>query len=193
MDRISARRQSGAVHFNGRAFLLMPNLVHKARKRQKTNRLSFQLRSRDREGLVVWTARGGSVDDHFLTVGLNNGTVELTFNLARSRRGLVRLRSQHVVSDGRWHRVRVRRKRRWASLHVDRHRPERTPRLGRGGPRLRTDGKLYIGGTPSLPDGLPEHCYRRFQGCLRRLTVHRRSVNLVSHVDNVRLRHCAAN
>ncbi|XP_037076211.1 agrin-like [Pollicipes pollicipes] len=191
-DRVTAQQQADAVHFSGRAFVLMPNLVRRARKRQKSNRLSFQLRTDEREGLVVWTARGASVDSHFLAVALVNGTVEMTFNLARSRRGMTSLRSKHRVSDGLWHRVRVRRKGRRAWLQVDRHPAERSARPARGRARLRTDGKLYIGGTPSLPAGLPFHCYRRFRGCLRRLTVGRHAVNLATHVDNVKLSRCPA-
>ncbi|XP_043189598.1 agrin-like [Amphibalanus amphitrite] len=192
LDRVTARRQSDAVHFNGKAFVLLPNMIRRARKRQKSNRLSFHLRTTDPEGLIAWQGRLGSVDANFFSVGLANGTVQLTFNLARSRSGVVTLGSKHAVSDGAWHRVRVRRRRRWASIQVDRHRPERTSRPARGRSRLHTDGKLYIGGSPSLPAGLPFFCYRPFTGCLRRLSVSKHAVNLATHVDNVKLHRCPA-
>ena len=192
LDRVTARRQTDAVHFSGKAFVVLPNMIRRARKRQKSNRLSFQLRTAHPDGLIARQGRLGSVDGNFFSVGLANGTVQLTFNLARSRRGIVTLGSKHPVSDGRWHRVRVRRRRRWASVQVDRHRPERTARETRGRSRLHTDGKLYIGGAPSLPSGLPFHCYWRFSGCLCRLSVSKRSVNLATHVDNVKLHRCPA-
>ena len=37
--------------------------------------------------------------------------------------------------------------------------------------QLDTDGDLWIGGSPSPPQGLPAHYYTNFEGCIASVTI----------------------
>ena len=81
--------------------------------------------------------------DDFFAVAVADGRPQLSFRLGKEQ-AVTTIRAKARVDDGRWHKLRVLRKRRVGVLQVDKERPERG-RAERGATVLNTDGKLWIG------------------------------------------------
>ncbi len=101
---------------------------------------------------------------------------------------------QTRVDDGRWHKLRVMRKRQVGILQVDKDRPSRGRSLAGGGGGgasvLNTDGKVWVGGKRSLPAGLPKEYYGGFRGCVRRVRIFKRRLDLLRSGDGSSLKFC---
>ncbi len=102
---------------------------------------------------------------------------------------------QTRVDDGRWHKLRVMRKRQVGILQVDEERPSRGRSLAGGGGGggasvLNTDGKVWVGGKRSLPAGLPKEYYGGFRGCVRRVRIFKRRLDLLRSGDGSSLKFC---
>ena len=105
--------------------------------------MTIQVRTTVPEGLLVWSS-GRHRKDDFLAVAVAGGRPQLSFRLGKDQ-AVTTIRAKARVDDGRWHKLRVLRKRRVGVLQVDKERPERG-RAERGATVLNTDGKLWIGG-----------------------------------------------
>merc|ERR1739845_320682 len=90
--------------------------------------------------------------------------------------------SEIRVDDGKWHRLRILRKRRIGILQVDKTKPSRG-KSEAGASILNTDGKVWIGGKHSLPSGLPTQYYRGFLGCVSAVKIFHNKLNLLRHSD----------
>lgn len=113
------------------------------------------------------------------------------------------------MSDGKWHSVIVERKKRLGSISVDGERPVRAT-ADPGATILNSNGKLWIGnnrcevshnrglqalilllgGTTTLPPGLPSPYYEPFIGCMDKIKVDRQILDWHRHGDNAILHNC---
>ena len=104
--------------------------------------MTIQVRTTAADGLLVWSS-GRHRKDDFFAVAVADGRPQLSFRLGEDQ-AVTTIRAKARVDDGRWHKLRVLRKRRVGVLQVDKERPERG-RAERGATVLNTDGKLWIG------------------------------------------------
>ena len=122
----------------------------------------MNVRTTSRNGLLLWMNQGPTLQGDFLALAVVDGRVELSFNLGKKTKA-IRITSdvrpfilsknravfftvsfQMRIDDGRWHRVKVLRKRRIGVLQVDKMRPSRG-KSEPGASILNTDGKIWIG------------------------------------------------
>ncbi|XP_059489147.1 agrin-like isoform X3 [Neocloeon triangulifer] len=181
------------VKFTGETFLQYSNkAIHKQRKGERNNRYELKVRTQEDNGLLLWTNRGNTLKDDFLAIAVINGYPEISFNLGRQK-NLLAIRSRVKISDGVWHSITVQRRKRQAQISVD----GSTPIKGvaeQGASLLNTNGRLWIGGAPTLPPGLPAQYYLGFRGCVTSVKVDKRPLHLVHHAENSPATHfCDAN
>ncbi|OQV20149.1 Agrin [Hypsibius exemplaris] len=158
-----------AVHFDGHTVMEYPNLVSQSQDSQDKNSYTFRLRTTARNGLIIWQSKGKSIRGDFLSLAVIDGSVEFAFDLGKEKEIFI-LRSDVVVSDGKWHTVNAERKKRSGILQVDDEKPQSgtsTP----GTTVLNTNGKMLIGGSMEMPPGFSSGYYQGFNGCLTALSV----------------------
>ncbi|XP_060515918.1 agrin-like isoform X3 [Cylas formicarius] len=161
------------------------------RKSELGNDYAFQIQTFVADGLLLWRSRTRRLAREYLAVAIENGKPELSFNLGRDKRFFA-IRATKRVDDGHWHTIRVKRKKRIGIISVDGERVVRG-RSSPGAKSLRTTSKLWIGGSPSLPPGLPPAYYKGFYGCIKKFFVHNKPFNLLSNVDGKKVHFCHVN
>ncbi|RZF33915.1 hypothetical protein LSTR_LSTR012257 [Laodelphax striatellus] len=148
------------------------------RKGKRNNRYELSIKTSDLNGLLLWTNRGKTLHADYFAVAVVDGFPELSYNLGNQHK-LLTLRAPVLVNDGEWHRITVHRRKRQAQLQVDNHLPIRT-QSEPGAILLRTNSRLFIGGAPTLPAGLPTAYYMKYTGCMQRLIVNKKPVNFLA-------------
>jgi coxsackievirus/adenovirus receptor len=172
------------VRFTGETFYQYPNKVGKRRKGERTNRYEFKFRTTESNGLILWLGRGRTLAGDCLAIALVNGYAELSFNLGRQHNFVV-IRSKVLVSDGTWHTLVAHRRKRHAWLQVDDESPARGV-ADPGATLLNTNARLWIGGAPTLPSGLPAPYYIGFKGCVDKVKVSRKPLDMLNRLGNDR-------
>ncbi|KAK8377274.1 hypothetical protein O3P69_013725 [Scylla paramamosain] len=186
--RVDEERMMKPVNFDGQTFLRFPNMVYRIRRGQTTNHFEIRFRATTPNGVLVWLNKGSSVSRDYFALTINGGFVELSFNLG-TQQALLVIRSKVRVDDGQWHVLVVHRRKRLGVLRVDNERPVKGL-ANRGSTTLNTNGKLWIGGSPKMPRGLPPAYYQGFRGCIDSIQVENRDLNLVTHGDSSLVRFC---
>ncbi|XP_063870508.1 agrin-like isoform X4 [Scylla paramamosain] len=187
--RVDEERMMKPVNFDGQTFLRFPNMVYRiSRRGQTTNHFEIRFRATTPNGVLVWLNKGSSVSRDYFALTINGGFVELSFNLG-TQQALLVIRSKVRVDDGQWHVLVVHRRKRLGVLRVDNERPVKGL-ANRGSTTLNTNGKLWIGGSPKMPRGLPPAYYQGFRGCIDSIQVENRDLNLVTHGDSSLVRFC---
>ncbi|XP_050313632.1 agrin-like isoform X2 [Anthonomus grandis grandis] len=167
------------------------NEEEELRKAELGNDYKFEIQTFVADGLLLWRSKTKRIAREYFAIAIENGFPQLSFNLGRDKR-FFSIRSTKRIDDGQWHTIHVRRKKRIGMISVD---GERTVR-GRSSPgskSLRTTAKIWIGGTSSLPPGLPDAYYKGFYGCIKELLVHNKPFDLTSNVDGKKLHFCHVN
>ncbi|KAK3918799.1 Agrin [Frankliniella fusca] len=145
---------------------------------RRISRYTIVFRTAAQNGLLLWAGRGRTLHADYLALAVVQGYPQLSFNLG-SQRGMLTIQSKIHVSDGRWHTLHVFRRKRMGQIRVD----NETPVRGYSDPRatlLNTGPGLWLGGSPSLPPGLPAAYYQGFHGCIRSATADRATLDLTS-------------
>ncbi|KAL1493054.1 hypothetical protein ABEB36_011193 [Hypothenemus hampei] len=161
------------------------------RKAELGNNYKFEIQTFVADGLLLWRSKTKRFAREYFAIAIENGYPQVSFNLGRDKRFLS-IRGTKRIDDGHWHTIHVRRKKRIGMISVDGERVVRG-RSSPGSKSLRTTAKLWIGGTPSLPPGLPEAYYKGFYGCIREFLVHNKPFNLLSNIDGKRVNFCHIN
>ncbi|KAF4521048.1 hypothetical protein B566_EDAN008120 [Ephemera danica] len=162
----------------------------KRRKGERNNRFELTIRSTESNGLLLWINKGNTLKGDYFAIAIVNGYPEVIFNLGRQK-SILAIRSKVRISDGAWHSIVVQRRKRQAQLSVDGSSPVKGV-AEQGAALLNTNGRLWIGGAPALPPGLPAQYYLGFQGCIASVRVDRRPLHLVRHGDNPITHFCEA-
>ncbi|XP_066155435.1 agrin-like isoform X4 [Euwallacea fornicatus] len=176
------RKQSGDLNYSGEEEL---------RKAELGNDYKFEIQTFVADGLLLWRSKSKMIPKEYFAIAIENGYPQVSFNLGRDKRFLS-IRANKRIDDGHWHTVHVRRKKRIGMISVDGERIVRG-RSTPGSKNLRTTARLWIGGTSSLPPGLPEAYYKGFYGCLKELLVHNKPFDLLSNVDGKKVSFCHVN
>lgn len=169
------------ITFDGKTFLKFPNMVYRIKRGQITNHFEIRFRATAPDGVLVWLNKGTTISHDYFALVINGGFAELSFNLGTQQAMLI-IKSKVRVDDGQWHTLVVHRKKRLGVLRVDNEQPVKGI-ADRGATTLNTNGKLWIGGSPKMPDGLPRAYYQGFHGCIDSVQVENRDLNLVTHGD----------
>ncbi|XP_033609084.1 agrin isoform X4 [Cryptotermes secundus] len=154
------------------------------KKGERTNRYEFKFRTTESNGLILWLGKGRTLSGDFLAIALVNGYAELSFNLGRQHSFLA-IRSKVLVSDGTWHTLVAHRRKRHAWLQIDDESPARGV-ADPGATLLNTNARLWIGGAPTLPSGLPAPYYLGFKGCMDVVKVSRKPLDMLNRLGNDR-------
>ncbi|GAB6019276.1 hypothetical protein CHUAL_000876 [Chamberlinius hualienensis] len=171
------------IAFNGSTFLKYMNRINQQLVSQALNKFELRFRTTEVKGMVLWMNKGTStLTSDYFTVAINNGSVELSFNLGKQKTFTI-ARSRLKVNDGKWHTAKIERKKRLGVLQVDNESPV-TMTAEPGATILNTDGFLWIGGSPGLPTGLPAPYYSGFVGCLESVRVDTEPLNVLTDGDN---------
>lgn len=139
---------------------------------------------------MIWTSQGAALRGDYLALAIVNGFPELTFRLGKHEADTFTIRAKKRVDNGKWHKIRVIRKRRIGVLQIDDDKPVRG-RAEKGASVLNTDGKVWIGGKLTIPFGLPTHYYQGFQGCIKKIKIFRKRLDLIRDGNNSNIRFCS--
>ncbi|KAH1022933.1 hypothetical protein HUJ04_012244 [Dendroctonus ponderosae] len=161
------------------------------RKSELGNDYKFQIQTFVADGLLLWRTKTKRIAREYFAIAIENGFPQVSFNLGRDKR-FFSIRATKRVDDGHWHIIHVKRKKRIGMISVDGERIVRG-RSSPGSKSLRTTAKLWIGGTSSLPPGLPDAYYKGFYGCIKEFLVHNKPFNLLSNIDGKKVNFCHVN
>ncbi|XP_047536518.1 agrin-like isoform X1 [Vanessa atalanta] len=135
-------------------------------------RYEIKFRTHNDSGLLMWRRKIGIRPRDFIGLGISYGKLQLIYtdtdskeNSATHEDWFQSVESQDRVDDGLWHTAVVRRRKRLAMLQVDDMPPVRGYSQSLLVPS-KANPKLWIGGAPSLPLGLPPALYSGLRGCI---------------------------
>jgi hypothetical protein len=180
--QFSTSRNPRSVAFNGRTHHRYRNLITTEDRSQTTNRFEVRFRTEVKNGLLLLQHQSNNATGDYLAIALNDGHPEVSFNLGKERSTqLVILTSKVNVSEGAWHTLTFFRDNRIAQLSVDQEMPSVSGVSSPGADTLDTDGQLWIGGSTSLPRGLPEAYHNGFTGCIEYVRINDEPLDLDRH------------
>ncbi|XP_076369747.1 agrin-like [Tachypleus tridentatus] len=146
---------------------------------QRENSFRIKFRTVEKHGLLLWLNKGATTHGDYLALAVGNGLLEFSFNLGKQRHLLI-IRSLIRVDDGLWHTADIIRKKTLGTLRVD-DGPPVSATSEPGATELNSDGLLWLGGSPGLPTGLPDHYYFGFNGCIASVLVEGEPLYIVMH------------
>ncbi|XP_018333493.1 agrin isoform X1 [Agrilus planipennis] len=161
------------------------------KKAERGNKYIFKLRTFASDGLLLWRSKTRSIQEDYFSVAIVNGYPELSYNLGKQK-AFWAIRTKRRIDDGEWHTLEVRRRKKMGFISVD----HETPAKGvsnNGALTLSTNSKLWIGGMPSLPPGLPSAYYKGFEGCVKHVSISSRPLNLLKHISPKKIEFCHDN
>ncbi|KAG5885811.1 hypothetical protein JTB14_001418 [Gonioctena quinquepunctata] len=161
------------------------------RKPERGNRYELKIRTFMPEGLLLWRSKNRNHAQNYLSIAIVDGYPELSFNLGH-RTPFWAVRSKTRVDDGQWHSIQVRRRKRVGFISVD-NGPDIKGISKIGAISLRTNSKLWIGGSSALPPGLPSPYYKGFEGCIQKVLVHRKPIDMLANNDITKIHFCHDN
>ncbi|CAH1955676.1 unnamed protein product [Acanthoscelides obtectus] len=180
-----------ALKFSGMTFLQYRNRGYRRRKPERGNRYELRIRTFITDGLLLWRSKNRNIAEDYLSVAIVDGYPEFSFNLGL-RNTFWAIRSKIRVDDGEWHTIQVRRRKRVGFISVDGH-PSIKGIARTGAISLRTNSKLWIGGTSVLPPGLPSAYYKGFDGCIKQILVNAKPLDLLANNDLSNIHFCHDN
>ncbi|KAK7792852.1 hypothetical protein R5R35_009634 [Gryllus longicercus] len=160
------------------------DFFNKGRKGERTNRYEITFRTLEPNGLLLWLNKGKTLQSDYLSIAIVNGYLELSFNLGKQQ-NLLLAKSKVHVSDGSWHTALIHRRKRHGYIQVDGESPVRCIAQP-GATVLNTNGRLWLGGAPTLPSGLPAPYYMGFKGCIDKIKVSRKPLDMLQRLGNDR-------
>ncbi|KAH9495123.1 hypothetical protein Btru_018238 [Bulinus truncatus] len=165
------------VRFDGTTFFSYPNEISRRVEGQQTNNFTIKFRTSEPDGILLLQRGGDTVMSDYLSVAVNSGQVELSFNLGgQSADKLFIVRSKVQVADGQWHTAVVSRQHKEAFVKVDNEEPVKDT-FPAATQQLDTDGLLWVGGRDKLTWELPT--MKNFIGCVEYVTVNSHQLHLV--------------
>lgn len=164
---------------DGHTELLFRNRISDITKIQSTNKFEIAFKTRSANGLLLFT--GISSLNSYLFVGFIAGKIFYSFRLPNHKQNFS-LKSVHRFDDNKWHILTIERNRRKVELVIDNIIKynasfDETNYVGFGD--LVTDGYIRVGGYRRLPFGINHLFHHGFNGCIAKLKLDDRLVNLI--------------
>ncbi|KAH9416857.1 hypothetical protein DERP_011972 [Dermatophagoides pteronyssinus] len=145
------------------------------------NLIELKLRTKNEDGLIFWLSNDSNTISDYIALILIDGYLEFSFNLGL-RSNYLSIRSTIKINDGELHHVILTRDKRIGIMEVD-EKYMSSAISADGANELNTNGKLWIGGCHSLPNGLTPSYYRNFIGCLEMLKID--GILIMNNVQNL--------
>ncbi|KAJ8736298.1 hypothetical protein PYW08_006954 [Mythimna loreyi] len=186
------------VNFDGNNYFSYRSRGSRRTSGTRGIRYEIKFRTYNDSGLLMWRRKIGIRPRDFIGLGLSDGKLQLIYtdtdvkemNLANHEDWFQCVESKARVDDGRWHTATVRRRKRLAMLQVDDTPPVRGYSQSLLVPS-KANPKLWIGGSPSLPLGLPAALYTGLRGCVASVKANGRHIDLSAPIrPATTVRHC---
>ncbi|CAI5441954.1 unnamed protein product [Caenorhabditis angaria] len=178
-----------AARFDGNAFLEFPNDDFPHLTSEKDEVLSFKMKTRSPNGLIIWQGQHPSVTqmEDYLSVGIVNGYLHYSYELGG---GAAHMISRERVDDGKIHHIRIERRGQRGLLKVDNY--EDVPGRSTGIlAMLNVDGNIFIGGVPDIQKSTGGIFNRNFVGCIADVDFNGILVDLMeSAIDGKNVKPC---
>ncbi|XP_022821461.1 agrin-like isoform X2 [Spodoptera litura] len=186
------------VNFDGNNYFSYRSRGSRRNSGSRGIRYEIKFRTYNDSGLLMWRRKIGIRPRDFIGLGLSDGKLQLIYtdtdikemNLATHEDWFQNIESKARVDDGRWHTATVRRRKRLAMLQVD----DKPAVRGYSQSLLvpsKANPKLWIGGSPSLPLGLPAALYTGLRGCVASVKANGRHIDLSAPIrPTTAVRHC---
>ncbi|XP_073957154.1 agrin-like isoform X3 [Choristoneura fumiferana] len=191
--------QDGApVKFDGNNYFSYRSRGNRRRRGDRGFRYEIKFRTYNDSGLLIWRRKIGIRARDFIGLGLNAGKLQLIYTDTDVKEisspshedWFQSIESKSRVDDGLWHTATVRRRKRLAMLLVD----DAAPIRGYSQSLLvpsKSNPKLWIGGSPSLPLGLPAALYTGLRGCVSSVKANGRHIDITKPIRPMTaIRHC---
>lgn len=139
------------------------------------------------DGIILYNGQRNDGEGDFMTLYLREGFVEFAYDLGT---GIGIAKSEHRISMGEWHQIRVSRTGRLAILEVDNQIPIEV--LSQGAfTQLMVPQNMYLGGVSNFGNISPKVKMRKsFVGCIQKVVINGRSIPILAealggaNVDN---------
>ncbi|KAG6440429.1 hypothetical protein O3G_MSEX001336 [Manduca sexta] len=186
------------VNFDGNNYFSYRSRGSRRNSGARGIRYEIKFRTYNESGLLLWRRKIGIRPRDFIGLGLGDGKLQLIYtdtdvkeiNSATHEDWFQCVESKVRVNDGRWHTATIRRRKRLAMLQVD----DKPPVRGYSQSLLvpsKSNPKLWIGGSPSLPLGLPSSLYTGLRGCVASVKANGRHIDLGTPIrPATEVRHC---
>uniref|UniRef100_A0A2S2NPU2 Pikachurin n=1 Tax=Schizaphis graminum TaxID=13262 RepID=A0A2S2NPU2_SCHGA len=163
-DRRCNSSDGDQVSFDGTSFVHYTG--HEVQQRITDGHLDINMRFRTTAltGLILWTGRTDRSAD-FLALGLQDGRIEVTYDLGSGETVLRYNTTGLPINDGHWHRMKFTRDERLSALTIDNGTKMITISTGRL-KQLNTNTGLYLGGTEDVEKSTGKRYRKGFIGCI---------------------------
>ncbi|KAF5294801.1 hypothetical protein FQA39_LY00285, partial [Lamprigera yunnana] len=161
------------------------------RKGERGNRYELKIRTSSSDGLLLWRSKSHALTEDYFAIAIVDGYPEMSYNLGKQKVYWA-IRAKTKISDGEWHTLEVRRRKKMGFISVDGDAPTKGV-SNNGAISLNTNSKLWIGGVLSPPPGLPSSYYKGFEGCIKYVIVNAKPLNLLKHSDHRKISFCHDN
>ncbi|XP_057656608.1 agrin-like isoform X3 [Diorhabda carinulata] len=161
------------------------------RKPERGNRYELKIRTFMSDGLILWRSKNRNQLQNYISIAVVDGYPELSFNLGHDE-PFWAIRSRTKIDDGQWHSIQVRRRKRMGFISVDGYDINKGVAKA-GAISLRTNSKLWLGGSSVLPAGLPTSYYKGFDGCIQKVLIHGKPLDLLADNDISKINFCHGN
>ncbi|XP_063616673.1 agrin-like isoform X6 [Cydia splendana] len=191
-------KDGAPVQFDGNNYYSYRSRGSRRRRGDRGFRYEIKFRTYNDSGLLMWRRKIGIRARDFIGLGINNGKLQLIYtdtdvkemNSVTHEEWFQYIESKNRVDDDMWHTATVRRRKRLAMLQLD----DTAPIRGYSQSLLvpsKSNPKLWIGGSPSLPLGLPAALYTGFRGCVASVKANGRRIDIATPIrPTTTIRHC---
>nr|XP_022901915.1 agrin-like isoform X3 [Onthophagus taurus] len=190
-DEMETENEYGYLEYEDNNFYDTNTNDDLGKKEERGNRYELTIRTFVSDGLLLWRSKTKSLKEDYFSIAIVNGHPEVSFNLGKQKDFWV-VRAKSRVDDGKWHTVHVKRRKRIIFIAVDGEEPMKGV-AEKGAISLATTSKLWIGGMGNLPRGLPAAYYKGFEGCIQRINVNVKPLNMLKHSNTNDIHFCHDN
>ncbi|XP_048489511.1 agrin isoform X2 [Plutella xylostella] len=177
------------IKFDGNNYFSYRSRGSRRKRGDRGIRYEIKFRTTNDSGLLMWRRKIGIRPRDFIGLGLSEGKLQLIYtdtdvrelNSVTQEDWFQSIESKTRVDDGLWHTATVRRRKRLAMLQIDDTAPVRGYSQSLLVPS-KSNPKLWIGGSPSLPLGLPAPLYTGLRGCVASVKASGRHVDLATPI-----------
>ncbi|XP_047526387.1 agrin-like isoform X6 [Pieris napi] len=185
--KVEMLNDGAPVRFDGNNYFSYRSRGGRRNRGPRGIRYEIKFRTFNESGLLMWRRRIGVRPRDFIGLGFSGGKLQLIFtdtdtqDIIGHDDWFQSVESRDRVDDGLWHTAILRRRKRLAMLQVDDLPPVRGYSQSLLVPS-KANPKLWIGGSPSLPLGLPTSLYTGLRGCIASIKANGRHLDITNPI-----------